>query len=66
MSKYICYTKFEPYELLHSFFPGGDELFHVQRGSLRLANISWLLDHQVDPIAALLTMTNTSTAVKAV
>ncbi|KAI1372099.1 polyketide synthase [Hypoxylon crocopeplum] len=61
VSRQIRQKKFEPHELLGTIFPGNNGLVPLWRNFLRLADIPWLMDHQVEsapvfPGAAYITM----------
>ncbi|KAH9905003.1 polyketide synthase [Xylariomycetidae sp. FL2044] len=48
VNKQMCQKKFEPHELLGSILPGSNDLAPTWRNFLRLADLPWLMDHQVD------------------
>jgi malonyl CoA-acyl carrier protein transacylase/ubiquinone/menaquinone biosynthesis C-methylase UbiE len=61
ISREIRHKKFEAHELLGSLLPGDNGLSPTWRNFLRLADMPWLIDHQVDsrvllPTAAYIVM----------
>lgn len=66
ISREMRHKKFEPHELLGSLLPGDNGLFPTWRNFLRLADIPWLVDHQLDSQVVLPTAAYISMAVEAV
>ncbi|PYH87006.1 polyketide synthase [Aspergillus uvarum CBS 121591] len=48
VNKEIRHKRFAPHELLGSLLPGDNGLTPTWRNFLRLSDVSWLIDHQID------------------